>query len=202
MLFTFGNGVPLMRWGRQWCGIFHYHWWTASIKPTLLFPHADCASWGLSLSSVSLQHLRSRLQTTQKRPCKKDTSGIRTFWHINGSFTLRVSKTRNRLKNININKQKSMITNRFGHFRVRIYVRFKRTCFEIIRFFLVRNMGKKRKTQTKNYHRLWYKILTARAVIVMYSIIIFSKLLVVERSSKRPTFNVYCNSYLYTTENF
>ena len=24
------------RW-RQWCGIFHCHWWTASIKPRLLF---------------------------------------------------------------------------------------------------------------------------------------------------------------------
>ena len=23
--------------GRQWCGICHYHWWTASIKPRLLF---------------------------------------------------------------------------------------------------------------------------------------------------------------------
>jgi len=23
---------------RQWCGIFYYHWWTASIKPRLLFP--------------------------------------------------------------------------------------------------------------------------------------------------------------------
>jgi len=26
--------------GRQWCGIFHYHWWTASIKPRLLFSHS------------------------------------------------------------------------------------------------------------------------------------------------------------------
>jgi len=23
--------------GRQWCGIFHYYWWTALIKPRLLF---------------------------------------------------------------------------------------------------------------------------------------------------------------------
>jgi len=40
--------------GRQWCGIIHYHWWTASIKPRLLFSRAGYASWGLSLSSVSL----------------------------------------------------------------------------------------------------------------------------------------------------
>jgi len=34
--------------GRQWCGIFHYHWWTASIKPRLLFSHSGLVSWGLS----------------------------------------------------------------------------------------------------------------------------------------------------------
>ena len=38
--------------GRQWCGIIQYHWWTASIKPRLLFYRAGYASWGLSLSSV------------------------------------------------------------------------------------------------------------------------------------------------------
>ena len=38
--------------GRQWCGIIHYYWWTASIKPRLLFSIAGYASWGLSLSSV------------------------------------------------------------------------------------------------------------------------------------------------------
>jgi len=43
LFYTFENGVPLMRWGRQWCGIIHYYWWTASIinwwkgKPRLLF---------------------------------------------------------------------------------------------------------------------------------------------------------------------
>jgi len=38
--------------GRQWCGIIHCRWWTASIKPRLLFSRAGYASWGLSLSSV------------------------------------------------------------------------------------------------------------------------------------------------------
>jgi len=38
--------------GRQWCGIIHYYWWTASIKPRLRFSRAGYASWGLSLSSV------------------------------------------------------------------------------------------------------------------------------------------------------
>jgi len=33
--------------GRQWCGIFHYHWCTASIKPRLLFSHSGLVSWGL-----------------------------------------------------------------------------------------------------------------------------------------------------------
>ena len=47
--FIFENSCPLMRQGLQWCGIFHYHWWTASIKLRLLSPHASYASWGLSL---------------------------------------------------------------------------------------------------------------------------------------------------------
>ena len=38
--------------GRQWCGIIHYYWWTASIKPRLLFSRVGYASWGISLSSV------------------------------------------------------------------------------------------------------------------------------------------------------
>ena len=40
--------------GRQWCGIIHYYWWTASIKPRLLFSRARYVSWGLFLSSVFL----------------------------------------------------------------------------------------------------------------------------------------------------
>jgi len=38
--------------GRQCGGIIHYHWWTASIKPRLLFSRAGYASWGLSLLLV------------------------------------------------------------------------------------------------------------------------------------------------------
>jgi len=30
MLLSIENRVLLMRWGAQWCGIFHYYWWTAS----------------------------------------------------------------------------------------------------------------------------------------------------------------------------
>ena len=42
--------------GRQWCGIFHYHWWTASIKPRLLFSHAGYASWG-AFPFISLNYI-------------------------------------------------------------------------------------------------------------------------------------------------
>jgi len=42
---------------RQWCGIIHYYWWKASIKPRLLFSRAGYAFWGLSLSSVYVKHL-------------------------------------------------------------------------------------------------------------------------------------------------
>jgi len=43
--------------------LIHYYWWTASIKPRLLFSHAGYASWGLSLSSVYYyySHLRISL---------------------------------------------------------------------------------------------------------------------------------------------
>jgi len=30
--------------GLQWYGIIHYYWWTASIKPRLLFSRAGYAS--------------------------------------------------------------------------------------------------------------------------------------------------------------
>jgi len=33
--------------GSSFGGIFHYHWWTASIKPRLLFSHSGLVSWGL-----------------------------------------------------------------------------------------------------------------------------------------------------------
>jgi len=40
--------------GRQWCGIFHYYWWTASIKPRLLFSHSGFVSWGLPFLQLIL----------------------------------------------------------------------------------------------------------------------------------------------------
>ena len=47
--------------GRQWCGIFHYHWWTASIKPRLLFfPCRLCFLMDfpfISLSYSNIQHV-------------------------------------------------------------------------------------------------------------------------------------------------
>jgi len=41
--------------GRHWCGIFHYHWWTASIKPRLLFSHSGLVSWGLPFLQFNTQ---------------------------------------------------------------------------------------------------------------------------------------------------
>jgi len=37
VLFNFEKKIPPMRQGRQWCNMFHYHWWLASIKPRMLF---------------------------------------------------------------------------------------------------------------------------------------------------------------------
>jgi len=54
MVNTFFNYTLIEGWWycqlvlhSQWCGIFHYHWWTASIKPRQLFSHSGLVSWGL-----------------------------------------------------------------------------------------------------------------------------------------------------------
>jgi len=43
--------------GRQWCGIFHYHWWTASIKPRLLYSYSGLVSWGLPFLQFNKQKI-------------------------------------------------------------------------------------------------------------------------------------------------
>ena len=58
--------------GCQWCGIFHYHWWTASIKLRLLFSHSGLnVSWGLPF-----------LQFIQTKPLEH-SSRSRTIGHMN-----------------------------------------------------------------------------------------------------------------------
>jgi len=49
MLFTFENRVPVMRWGRNWRDIFHLHWWTVKIKPTMLYSMQIVLPVGLPL---------------------------------------------------------------------------------------------------------------------------------------------------------
>jgi len=55
--------------GRPWCGIFHFHWWTASIKPRLLFSHSGLVSWGLpflqfNLSLLEFSYMRCHSYTS------------------------------------------------------------------------------------------------------------------------------------------
>jgi len=38
--------------GRQWCGIIHYYWWTASIQPRLLFSRASCFMGAFPFTSL------------------------------------------------------------------------------------------------------------------------------------------------------
>jgi len=55
MLFTFENTVPHIyaSW-RQRCGTFHYHWWTASIKPKLIFsPCSLCFPRAFPFSQIN-----------------------------------------------------------------------------------------------------------------------------------------------------
>jgi len=84
--------------GRQWCGIIHYHWWTASMKPRLLFSRASYASWGLSLSSVYFFFMFSPsvyfcdLFTQKRRSKKKYGNKVYTFYqkrfNLNSIFVL------------------------------------------------------------------------------------------------------------------
>jgi len=71
--------------GRQWCGIIHYHWCTASIKPRLLFSRAGYASWGLSLSSVYDDCFndvkKSGVALTATRLCCYGCHFINVRWH-------------------------------------------------------------------------------------------------------------------------
>jgi len=53
MLFALEHRVPLMRWGRQWSGIFHFHWWTASIKRNAFTEWCSCQK----VQSLSLKWL-------------------------------------------------------------------------------------------------------------------------------------------------
>ena len=68
--------------GRQWCGIIHYYWWTASIKPRLLFSRAGYASWGLSLSSVFLllRTLFAAFNLQYHQPCYNHYASKRTLY--------------------------------------------------------------------------------------------------------------------------
>jgi len=47
-----------MRWRRQWCSIFHYYWWTASIKPRLCFPYRLCFLRAFTFISLICQCAR------------------------------------------------------------------------------------------------------------------------------------------------
>ena len=46
--------------GCQWCGIFHYHWWTASIKPSLLFPLCRLCFLGTFLILIMSYNLKDK----------------------------------------------------------------------------------------------------------------------------------------------
>jgi len=47
--------------------LFHYHWWTASIKPRLLFSHSGLVSWGLPFLQFNLRLYRHCCNVIRKR---------------------------------------------------------------------------------------------------------------------------------------
>jgi len=74
--------------GRPWCGIIHYYWRTASIKPRLLFSRAGYASWGLSLSSVKFTFQYNF----------KDSNACVTFLFFHGHVKTQFSRTKYKSK--------------------------------------------------------------------------------------------------------
>jgi len=74
--------IMWFRWcamGRQWCGILHNHWRTASINSRLLF-RADCASWGLYHSSGYYE--KWYFTDVGKILCSCDFNMIACFWSL------------------------------------------------------------------------------------------------------------------------
>jgi len=61
----------------QYCGIFHYQWWTASIKPSLLFSHSGHVSCELPFlqfnKNTSVMLLNSVIQERENQIRKVDT---------------------------------------------------------------------------------------------------------------------------------
>jgi len=81
--------------GRQWCVICHYHWWTASKKPRLLFSHSGLVSWGLPFLICILSksdcvvtdiHVLSSLcvcrKSSERKPCTCVFLSKSIKWHI------------------------------------------------------------------------------------------------------------------------
>ena len=94
MLFTFKNTVSyICAMRHQWSGIFHFHPWSDSIKPRLLFSHAGYASWGLSLFSVEFDPKCTGLYTPAKflrssTQCRIAVGDVRlqTSWYFRVAF--------------------------------------------------------------------------------------------------------------------
>ena len=68
--------------GRQRCGVFHYHWWAASIKQRLLFPHSGYGSGRFFFISL-IQSKKGKAVWKMKYK-----SGSGSSWHENDLILL------------------------------------------------------------------------------------------------------------------
>ena len=79
------------------CGIFHFYRWTTSIHPTLLFSHADYASWRLSVvfdysfqfNTFNLCFVYNVIHLFKSLPCKAilptnrhSTNTRQLYWYV------------------------------------------------------------------------------------------------------------------------
>jgi len=68
--------------GRQWCDIFHYHWWTASIKPRLLFSHSGLVSWGLPFLQSNIRLWNWQVKCYACLRLLKAFCNLSLYWRI------------------------------------------------------------------------------------------------------------------------
>ena len=70
VLQVMGLQCVIFHYINVWCGIFHYHWWAASIKPRLLFSHSGLVSRGLPFLQFNIgpRNGRFRVRPLSLRP--------------------------------------------------------------------------------------------------------------------------------------
>jgi len=99
--------------GRQWCCIFHFHWWTASIKPRLLFSHAGLVFWGLPFLQFIIDSNTSSCGATQT-VYVLNRSSINHILHRKSNTICVCRKSRFKISQWKFGDKKGILLNHYG----------------------------------------------------------------------------------------